>query len=389
MMLKRWYWLVGSVVLLAVYSCSDDSAGPVLEEDPEPLIYEVISDELVIPWQMAFSENGKLFVTERRGLVRLFLNGQLQTEPWLDLSDSLKTPDAPSVANSGLLGITLDPDFDSNGYVYLGYSYYAPSEEYDYNKLVRYIHDPETNTGTFDAILLDEIKGRGMHNTAQVKFGPDGKIYWSAGERHVVETAQDKNDPPGSILRLNSDGSVPSDNPFADNYVYAYGLRNSQGFDWHPQTGVMLATEHGPSGSQGCCHDKVNHILPGGNYGWPEIRGGETAPGMIGPLIHSGVGNDRDEYTWAPSGATFVHSGPWAGSFLFAGLRSQSLWKLDILQDGDIVEEDNLTRFTNGRFGRIRSVEQSPDGDIYIITSNLDQHDVPFEKDYLVRITIE
>ena len=392
--LKRISLLLTVIVFitwLGLHGCSDSSVAPDFQDYndlPDAAEYEVITDQLEIPWQMAFLPDGRILITERNGLVRVVENDLLQHEPWLDLRDSIKTADGSIVTNSGVMGIAADPDFEANRFIYVGYSYDAPhTEEYDYNRLVRYYEDPQTNIPAVDKVLLEDVKGLSMHNSAQIKFGPDGMLYWSLGERHKEETAQDPETLPGSILRMTRNGEIPPDNPFSGSYIYAYGLRNTQGFDWHPDSCLMMATDHGPSGPQGCCHDEVNIIEPGKNYGWPVIRGGEEADGMVTPFLHSGVGDDRDKYTWAPSGAAFMHSGPWRGTFLFAGLRSQSLWQVVYEEDGGEPVLQEFNRYLNGVFGRIRSVDQSPNGDIYIITSNLDQHDVPFSRDYLVRIT--
>ncbi|MCC5934455.1 MAG: PQQ-dependent sugar dehydrogenase [Balneolales bacterium] len=364
---------------------SDDAPSP-----HHPFSYTIVTDALEIPWQMAFAPDGRIFISERNGLIRIVQNDQLRSEPWLDLRDSVSTAAGVPVTNSGVTGITLDPDFGTNRYVYIGYSYDDPDSEFDLNRLVRYTDDPQTQTPVFDRVLLEGIKGLSMHNTAQIRFGPDGMLYWSVSERHVPEVAQDLDDPGGSLLRMTRDAEIPADNPIPGSNIFAYGLRNTQGFDWHPETAVMLGTDHGPSGPQGCCHDEVNHIEAGKNYGWPIIRGDETAEGMEAPLIHSGVGEPRDDYTWAPSGAAFLHSGPWYGSFLFAGLRSQSLWRLTINQSPEgSVAAGELSRHLQGVFGRIRAVEQHENGDIYIITSNLDQHDVPFNTDMLIRLRLD
>lgn len=368
--------------------CTDKTSSVDIDDELDPLRYEIITDDLEIPWQMDFTPDGRIFITERNGLVKIIENDQLSDQVWLDLRDSLQTSYGTTVTNSGLLGIALDPDFSSNRYVYIGYSYEAPGEDYDFNKLVRYRDNPVSGKGEFEAILLDKVKGESMHNTGRIKFGPDNKLYWAVGDRHEVESAQDLDDLSGSLLRINPDGSIPEDNPFSGSYIYAYGLRNTQGFDWHPDTNVLLATDHGPSGPQGCCHDEINVIEPGKNYGWPDIRGEEEAEGMETPLLHSDVGSPRDEYTWAPSGAAFLHSGPWDRSFLFSGLRSQSLWRITF-KDDELVSDFELTQYMQGEFGRVRAVEQDLSGSIYIMTSNLDQHDVPFDKDYLVRITVE
>lgn len=385
-------WVSVIVLLLVLFGlsyCSDPASSPDMPEDTGPFEYEIITDQLEIPWQIGFAPDGRIFISERNGLIRVVEKDFLNSDPWLDLRDSVSTDAGVPVTNSGVMGLALDPDFESNRYVYIGYSYDAPESEFDLNRLVRYIDNPETGEAVFDRVLMDGIKGLSMHNTAQIRFGPDGMLYWSVSERHVEEVAQDLGDPGGSLLRMTRDGVIPADNPFPDSYIYAYGLRNTQGFDWHPDSDLMLATDHGPSGPQGCCHDEVNVIEPGKNYGWPVIRGDETADGMEVPLIHSGVGEPRDDYTWAPSGARFLHTGPWRGTFLFAGLRSQSLWQLKIEENGSgEVTVMEFNRYLEGTFGRIRSVEQDDYGSIYILTSNLDQHDVPFNRDFLIRLQL-
>lgn len=227
-----------------------------------------------------------------------------------------------------------------------------------------------------------------MHNSGPVKFGPDGKLYWSVGDRGQSEMAQNPDDEAGTILRFHPDGSIPDDNPFPGSPVFAFGLRNTQGFDWQPDTGMMFATDHGPSSeiASFCCRDEINIIGAGGNYGWPVIMGNEQSPGMHSPLLHSGSGTSIGNYTWAPAGAAFVHSGPWKNSFLFGGLRSQRLWKLVLSADNRSYE---LRYLLHQEYGRIRSVAQSPSGEIYIITSNLDnspQGSNRVNRDYLIEI---
>lgn len=373
----------------ALQHCSDDKATTTSSyefTEIADLNYTILTDQLEIPWQLAFAPDGRIFITERKGLVRIFENGTLNSTPLLDLRDSLKTSYASTVNSSGLTGITIDPDFEQNRYIYLGYSYEAVGEDYDYNKLVRYKESSKTGLVEFDKILLDKIKGLSMHNSGQIKFGPDKKLYWTIGDRHMEDTSQDLNDESGSILRLNTDGSIPADNPFPGSFIYAYGLRNSQGFDWHPGNHLMVATEHGPTGEpkNNCCFDEVNIIRPGKNYGWPVVKGNKIGNEMELPLIHSGTGSPTEIYTWAPSGATFIHSGPWKDTFLFSGLRSQSLWQI-VFDESFHVKE--LNRFLLKELGRIRTVNQHNDGSIYILTSNLDglSEEAPAE-DYLVKI---
>lgn len=164
---------------------------------------------------------------------------------------------------------------------------------------------------------------------------------------------------------------------------FSLGHRNVQGLDWHPGIKTLYATEHGPSGERGwSCHDEVNVIRAGGNYGWPEVIGDkhERKPEYIAPLVHSG----RD--TWAPSGASFVSSGPWKGRFLFANLRGNHLRMFILSQDGtQVVRQERLVE----DFARLRDVVEGPDGALYVLTSNCDGRGRPTpDDDRVLRIAI-
>lgn len=384
--------------VIVIVSCSSPTEN--LNEEvnlPIKFTTELITDGLEYPWQISFVGEDRLFITEIEGSVREIESGELKEEPWFELEDYLNEegivlPGNSNERRAGLQGIAVDPDFDTNGYVYIGFAYHTDEYNYDLNRLIRLKEDSETGKGVFDKILLDEVPGDDLHQTAQLKFGPDNKLYWSVGDRFEVNSAQDLQDLSGKILRLNPDGSVPIDNPFPNSYIYSYGHRNPQGFAWHKSSGTMLATEHGPSSSQGCCHDEINQILPGKNYGWPKIRGDETSPGMETPLIHSGVAEEGEselDYTWAPSGATFVNFGPWEDSFMFAGLRSKTLWRLTF-ENGVVHELTPIITNKTHDYHRVRSIEESPDGSLYMITSNKDRTYDPSlgRGDYLIKINV-
>jgi glucose/arabinose dehydrogenase len=180
----------------------------------------------------------------------------------------------------------------------------------------------------------------------------------------------------GKILRINPDGTAPTDNPFKSSLVYSYGHRNPQGLAWQPGTGHLYATEHGPTGFLGaCCRDEVNLIEPGKNYGWPIVLGDEKREGMVPPIIHSGA-----KETWAPGGAAFATHGPWTGSLLFAGLRGQTLYRV-ILDKNDPRRAVTLERHFAREFGRLRNVVEGPDGRLYVLTSNRDGRGTPRAND--------
>jgi glucose/arabinose dehydrogenase len=249
--------------------------------------------------------------------------------------------------------------------------------------LVRLSDDSLTGRGVVDKILVDGVTGAANHDGGRVRFGPDGKLYWTMGETQVRQLAQDLSSLNGKILRLNPDGTVPGDNPFANSLVYSYGHRNPQGLAWQPGTGRLYATEHGPSGENGLGQDEVNYVEAGKNYGWPVITGDETHEGMVSPIVQSGTLE-----TWAPSGATFVQGGPWADSFLFVGLRGQTLYRMT-LDKNNPRKVLTFERLLAGQFGRLRDVMQGPDGAIYILTSNRDGRGRPSaEDDRLLRLVI-
>lgn len=316
---------------------------------------ETIADNLQIPWEMVFSPDGRIFFTERVGNLRVIENGQLNSEPIASFS--------VGGGEGGLLGLALDPNFKENHYLYLYQTY---SEFFStFNKVVRY--KESDNKLSEEKILVDRIPGASYHDGGRIKFGPDGKIYITTGDAGNYNLAQDLNSNAGKILRINSDGSIPQDNPFENSLVFSYGHRNPQGIDWDPITGKMLESEHGPSGEKGAAHDEINIIKKGENYGWPEIVGNETKQGMIIPILQSG------DDTWAPSGISFYKSDKiptWNGKLFVATLRGSHLKILDVdSNQNKVISQKNI--FVN-EFGRLRDVVSGPDGYLYILTSNND-----------------
>jgi glucose/arabinose dehydrogenase len=338
-----------------------------LAANPSDLKYEVVARGLNTPWAIDFAPDGRAFISERSGRIRLLERGELRAEPWIAL-------DVAEVGEAGLLGLALDPHFAQNRFVYVAYTFRAANGRLQ-NRLVRLRDDDKTGKGILDKVLIDNVAGANNHDGGRVKFGPDGKLYWTMGDAQNASLAQNLRSLNGKILRVNPDGSIPTDNPFPNSYVYSYGHRNPQGLSWQPRTGRLYSTEHGPSGFQGCCRDEVNFIEPGKNYGWPEIRGDETKEGMVAPIIHAGSNE-----TWAPCGATFVSGGRWAGSLLFTGLRGQTLYRLT-LDPNNPRAATKLDRYFYRQFGRLRDVLEGPDGGLYLLTSNRDGRGNPAPDD--------
>ena len=365
-------WLV-FVMLMNLFV---PAAAGLSQAQTPPLNGEVWTTGLETPWAIDFAPDGRVFISERPGQIRVAKGGRLEAEPWLELS-------VAEVSEAGLLGLALDPQFARNRYVYVAYTYRVRGRQLQ-NRLVRLREDPATGKGKVDKILMDGVAGNFNHNGARVRFGPDGKLYWTMGDAQNPDLSQDLSSPNGKILRLNPDGTIPADNPFPNSPVYSYGHRNPQGLAWQPGTGRLYATEHGPSGHQGCCRDELNYIEPGKNYGWPLITGDQRREAMVTPVIHSGAWE-----TWAPAGTTFVSRGPWAGSLVFTGLRGQSLYRLT-LDPNDPRRVVSIERLFVGRFGRLRDVAEGPDGALYLLTSNRDGRGRPRpDDDRVIRITFK
>ncbi|MGD8638722.1 MAG: PQQ-dependent sugar dehydrogenase [Nitrosopumilaceae archaeon] len=324
---------------------------------------EVVADNLKIPWSIAWAPDGTVFFTERSGHLRVIQNGEL-------LEEAIFSLDVGGV-EGGLLGVTLDPRYNENHFIYLYYTYneFLSTQ----NKVVRYVESDLTLSE--DMVLIDEIPGGPFHDGGRIEFGPDGKMYITTGDAGNAGLAQDKNSVAGKILRINSDGSIPEDNPFSNSPIYSYGHRNPQGIDWD-QFGNLVATEHGPTGWRGVAHDEINLIVPGGNYGWPDIIGEETMKGLISPILQSG------DDTWAPSGAEFYDGDKipqWVGKYFVATLRGNHLHMIDFDLEKNIVISDQ--KLFTGEFGRLRDVKTGPDGYLYVLTSNQDGRGSPKTND--------
>jgi len=325
---------------------------------------ETFAENLDIPWSIVWDPDGTIFFTERNGSIRTIQDGIVSEKPILSLD--------VSGFEGGLLGIALDPNYSENHYIYLYYSY--QNFLFTENKVVRYV---ESNlTLSKDKVLIDKIPGGPIHDGGRIQFGPDGKLYITTGETGNPDLAQQVTSFAGKILRINSDGSVPEDNPFSGSPIYSYGHRNPQGLDWD-ESGNLVATEHGPSG-----HDEINVIVPGANYGWPDIIGSEKMEGLVTPIMNTGV------ETWAPSGAEFYDGNKipqWTGKFFVATLRGNHLHMIDFnLDKNKVLSHQKL--FT-GDFGRLRDVATGPDGYIYFLTSNRDGRGSPeISDDRILRI---
>jgi aldose sugar dehydrogenase len=311
---------------------------------------DVLAENLSIPWAMDFLPNNTMIFTQRGGAVSLLDNGVVK---------NIGNISVTAIGESGLLGVAVDPEFSQNKYIYL---YYTSSRG---NRISRFVLTDKLQNET---ILLDNIPSASIHNGGRIKFGPDGKLYFTTGDANNRSSAQDINSLSGKILRMNKDGSVPADNPYK-NYVYTLGNRDPQGLAWNPNNGILYESEHGD-----IQNDEINILVSGGNYGWPIYQGNNNAPGYISPLIF------YTNFTLAPSGMAFYNN-----KLYVAGLRGSQVRVINLSDNGtSIVGQQSL--FT--QFGRVRDVV-AHNGYIYICTSNTDGRGIPqIGDDKIIRIKV-
>ncbi|MEX1142476.1 MAG: PQQ-dependent sugar dehydrogenase [Thermoleophilaceae bacterium] len=321
-----------------------DSAGRTGDLPPAPRV-ETVARDLEAPWEIAFLPDGRALVTERPGRVRLIdADGRLRERP-------VATIDVTSQGEGGLLGLALDPDFADNRLVYL----YLTAG--DAMEVVRYRLADRSLIR--QASLVDGIRAGVIHDSGRIRFGPDDRLYVATGDAGIAELAQDRDSLNGKFLRLTpeqyrGDGGRPE--------ILTLGHRNPQGFDWQPGSGRLIATEHGQQAL-----DEVNEIEQGSNYGWPVVEGADHGDFTAPVTVY--------RETIAPSGATFVtrEGSDWTGDYLFAGLASEQIRRIRL--DGDRVTVDEA--LLEGRFGRLRTVAEGPDGALYALTSNRDGRGSP------------
>jgi len=296
-----------------------------------------VATGLSFPSNMAFAPDGTLFFAEKdTGDIRVIRDGALVGDPVAHI-------DVLSSSEQGLLGLALDPEFDAQPWIYVYYS--DPVSRL--NRLAR-IRADDAEAGLEP--LLDALTTEhGYHNGGDLAFGLDGALYVAVGDVHESERAQDPTDLGGKVLRLNPDGSTPSDNPLgAHNPAYSMGHRNSFGLCVDPSTGALWETENG-QGSD----DEVNRIEPGGNYGWPDQLGPGGEPRFIDPVL------DFPEVI-VPTGCAV-----WQGDLYFGAYGTGLLYRLSLPSAAD-PEADVVGDLGAG----VTDLQVGPDGDLYVATSD-------------------
>lgn len=348
------------LLLSSSFACNEHKAS---EKDG----IRVVRSGLDIPWEITWSKDDHIWMTERNGRVS-------RIDPFSGKTTfSFTIAEVEGHGEGGLLGLALDPSFEKNGFLYVVYNY-SKNGIYQ-EKLVRYTYNG--NTLIAPNVLLDGIKAAGIHNGSRIWIGQekDPKLFLSTGDAADQTLPQQKNNLNGKILRLNLDGTIPSDNPFPGNPIWSFGHRNIQGMV--AARNILYAAEHGPS-----VEDEVNIITRGANYGWPEITGPcdkDQSPicrenNFIDPLWSSG-GN-----TLAVCGLDYYNRDlipAWKNSLLIMTLKNSSIRQLVLSEDGRKIVRQK--KWFDGEWGRLRDICISPTGKVYICTSNGNNRDMIIE----------
>jgi aldose sugar dehydrogenase len=329
---------------------------------------DTIADGLEHPWAIAFLPDGRMLVSERAGRLRVIADGQLLPDPVTEVPDSYVR------SQGGLMDIALDPNHAVNGWIYLSLAY--GDRRANATRVVRGRLADMRWTDNQVLFTAEPTRKRPVHYGARMAFMADGTLLVSVGDGFDDrEQAQQLDSHTGTIVRIHTDGSTPTDNPFIDHpgalpEIYSYGHRNPQGLVVDDRTGLIWSHEHGPRGG-----DELNLIRPGENYGWPIATHGidysgaritpyTSRPGMVDPKID-----------WTPSIAPAGMSqyrgdlfADWDGDLLVASLVEQTIRRIRL--DGEQVLSDDIVPLDIGQ--RLRDVRVGPDGALYILTDQSD-----------------
>ncbi len=333
------------------------------------------------PWGMDFLPNGDILVAERDGDLRIIRGGRLDPTPVAG------TPEVAEASSGGLMDLRLHPDFESNRLLYFTYVKGAePPPGADYYATT-VLGRGRLNEGATALLDVEDVFIADAWDTApgghgsRLLFAPDGTIFFSSPFRRNRQQPQNTMSDISKLLRVNEDGSIPADNPFVGKpgylpEIYSIGNRAIEGLAFHPVTGELWASEHGPLGG-----DEVNIIRAGGNYGWPVVSYGRNYDGTRFPAPSAHDGMIEPELFWVPSispSGTMFYTGDrfpgWRGSLFVGSLRTGRLHKTGHVQRINFNEEGEQERewLLADLHQRIRDVRQGPDGLIYVLTEELD-----------------
>lgn len=332
----------------------------------QELKMRVVATNLGVPWEILWGPDNQIWMTERQGKV-----SRLNPETG-DVATIATIPEVDDGGEAGLLGMALHPDFPTVPQVFLAYTYKeGPSRKV---RVSRYIYQGTTLTDPFT--VVEGIQGAGIHDGCRLLFAPDKTLLITTGDAADQSLPQKHSSLNGKVLRLNTDGTIPADNPWPGSALFSTGHRNPQGLTFGPQ-GKLYSSEHGPDED-----DEVNIIQPGRNFGWPNIHGYCDKPQEKQFCEDSSV--VEPIAAWTPTlavcGMEYYNQNAifeWKNSLLLTTLKASRLVQLKLSADGSSVVETK--EFLVNKYGRLRDVCVAPDGRVFISTSNADNNDKVIE----------
>jgi glucose/arabinose dehydrogenase len=323
---------------------------------PVALQSSVIVAGLTQPWEIIYGPDDQLWITEKSGKIS-------RVNPITKQIDVLITiNDVVSIGEGGLLGMVLHPDFTSFPYVYVVYNYNASNGYRE--KVVRYTFT--NNILSSPSILIQDIPASSIHNGSRLLISADKKLIMTTGDASNTSLSQNMNSLSGKVLRLNLDGTIPADNPFAGSYIYTLGHRNAQGLVFVGDK--LFASEHGPS-----TDDEVNLIVKGRNYGWPNVNGFCDNPSETAFCTANNVAEPLINWTptVAAAGLAYYNNNripQWKNSLLMTTLKASKIIQLKLNETQTKIE--NQTDFFGNEYGRKRAICVGKQGEVYFITGN-------------------
>ncbi|HMB98500.1 MAG TPA: PQQ-dependent sugar dehydrogenase [Balneolaceae bacterium] len=346
-------------------ACSNGKEAQEIENSNSAYNLETVTNTVDVPWGMDWLPDGSMLVTQRSGNLYLFSDGSEEGQ----IIEGV--PDVFARSQGGLLDVVVHPQYEENGWIYITYSSTEGGGGANTALMRARLNDDRNGLTDHEVLYKAEPNtNRGHHFGSRIVFDNEGYVYFAIGDRGNRDVnPQDITRDAGKIYRLHDDGRIPEDNPFVGeeglDAVFAYGVRNPQGMDLHPETGELWEHEHGPQGG-----DEVNIIRSGNNYGWPVISYGINYDGTEFAEDTARAGMEQPEWYWdpsiAPSGMTFVTSErypEWQGDILVGSLRFGYVVRADI--ENNTVAGDEIL-FED--IGRVRDIRQGPDGYIYVAT---------------------
>jgi aldose sugar dehydrogenase len=362
------------LISLILVSCLSQEKTPT-QSDLALQTRDIITN-LNTPWEILWGPDNYIWMTERIGKISRVNPETGDSQLLLEISEAYQS------SESGLLGMALHPQFQQNPYVYVAYNYLLNGNISV--KLVRFTY----NGSTLDnpVTLLDGITGNVIHDGSRLWITQNLKLFMTTGDAGTGNNAQNLSNQNGKILRMNLDGSVPDDNPFPGSLVWSFGHRNPQGLVM--ANGILYSSEHGPN-----TDDEINIIEKGRNYGWPNVMG------YCDLKSEKQFCNDNNvaepiislypTYTLAICGLDYYNHSlipEWQNSLLLVTLKANKfiIFKLDSSHKKILSQ----TEYFTGEFGRLRDICISPEGKVYICTSNRDgRGDPKAGDDRIIEIT--